>query len=91
MMLKTSSRKINPFWGMIKSTCRKNFGIIIVLCIIALLYCPGVYIVNFQSFFEDRLTLQNVDGITPEEFTKTFGSVIAAFAPIFVMIFKPID
>ena len=88
MMLKTSSRKINPFWGMIKSTCRKNFGIIIVLCIIALLYCPGVYIVNFQSFFEDRVTLQNVDGITPEEFTKTFGSVIAAFAPIFVMIFN---
>ncbi|MBQ8741217.1 MAG: hypothetical protein IJY79_06680 [Clostridia bacterium] len=46
MMLKTSSRKLNPFWNMVLFTIRKNFGIIVVLCIAALLYCPGSFLVN---------------------------------------------
>lgn len=46
MMLKTSSRKLNPFSQMIGFTLRKSFGIIVVLCIAALLYCPGSFLVN---------------------------------------------
>ena len=46
MMLKTSSLKLNPFWNMVLFTIRKNFGIIVVLCIAALLYCPGSFLVN---------------------------------------------
>lgn len=88
MMLKTSSRKINPFFGMIKSTLRKNFGIIIVLCIMALLFCPGVYIVNFDSYLAHRYTQINTAGTTPVDFSETFGIIITIFAPLFVILFN---
>ncbi len=88
MMLKTSSRKINPFFGMIKSNLRKNFGIVIVLCIIALLFCPGVYLVNLDSFFANRYTQARAWGATPSNFSETFGIIIAIFAPLFVILFN---
>lgn len=50
MMLKTSSRKLNPFGKMIGFTLRKNTGIIVIICILALLYCPGSYIVNYEDY-----------------------------------------
>lgn len=49
MMLKTSSRKLNPCKNMIGFTLRKSIGFIIILCIAALLYCPGGFIVNFED------------------------------------------
>lgn len=49
MMLKTSSRKLNPCTNMIGFTLRKSIGFIIILCIAALLYCPGSFIVNFED------------------------------------------
>ena len=51
MMLKTSSRKVNPFLGMLKFTLAKNLGIIILVTIAALLYCPGHYLTNFEYYY----------------------------------------
>ena len=47
MMLKTSSRKLNPCRNMIGFTLRKSIGFIIILCIAALLYCPGGF--NYEK------------------------------------------
>lgn len=52
MMLKTSSRKVNPFIGMLRFTLRKNLGIIILVTIAALLYCPGHYLTDFQYYYD---------------------------------------
>ncbi len=91
MTLKTSSRKINPFWNMIGFTLRKNFGIIIVLCIVGLLFCPGVYFVNFVELFEGRYTPSQPYGETPQDFTEVFGIVISIFVPIFVTVFNYVN
>ena len=47
MMLKTSSRKINPTWGMLAFTLKKNIGILILTVIAGLLYCPCSFMVNY--------------------------------------------
>ena len=52
MMLKTSSRKVNPFLGMLKFTLTKNLGIIIIVTIVALLYCPGHYLTDFEYYYD---------------------------------------
>lgn len=52
MMLKTSSRNVNPFFGMLKFTLRKNLGIIIIVTIAALLYCPGHYLTDYEYYYE---------------------------------------
>ncbi len=88
MMLKTSSRKLNPFGNMIGFTTRKNFGIIIVLCILALLYCPGSYIVNFETMYANRYTAIQINGTSAAEYTKYFGTVVMISAPLFVLLFN---
>lgn len=87
MTLKTSSRKLNPFFRMFGVTLRKNFGIIVVLCILALLYCPGSYLVNYRAM----LSAASSHGSEPYQYTKTFGAVIEVFAPIFVVLFNFIN
>lgn len=53
MMLKTSSRNLNPAWGMFKTTLRKNLGLIILLSVGVLLYCPGYFFTSLgKSMFE---------------------------------------
>lgn len=59
MMLRTSSRNINPFFKMIKFTLRKNLGIIILLIISALLYCPGHYLISFEQYKTSYGTVGN--------------------------------
>ncbi|MEE0809038.1 MAG: hypothetical protein U0L84_06765, partial [Acutalibacteraceae bacterium] len=61
MMLKTSSREINPFFGMFKSTLRKNLGIIIIVTIAALLYCPGHFLTDMEYYME-RINNSNYSG-----------------------------
>ncbi|MBR5472564.1 MAG: hypothetical protein IKU82_01095 [Clostridia bacterium] len=86
MTLKTSSRKLNPFFKMLMFTLRKNFGIIIVLSILALLYCPGSYLANYGAMASSVSS-----GVKPYEFTQTFCAVISVFAPIFVVLFNFIN
>ena len=79
MMLKTSSRKLNPFWNMIGFTLRKNIGIIVILCIAALLYCPGSFIIN-----EDYII--SAENSYRDYITENFAynvTVISAIAAVF--------
>lgn len=41
MMLKTSSNKLNPAFRLFAFTLRKNIGLLILICIVSLLFCPG--------------------------------------------------
>ena len=87
MMLKTSSRKINPFWNMIGFTLRKNLGIIIVLCIAALLLCPVSYLVNFDDLY---VTYGNRSQLT-ESVLIDFASPVTIIAAIVVVGFNIIN
>ncbi len=53
MMLKTSSRKINPFFGMFKTTFSKNAGLIILLSVGVLLLCPGYLVTLLNGNYTD--------------------------------------
>lgn len=46
MMLKTSSNKLNPAFRLFAFTLRKNVGLLILICIVSLLFCPG-YVLKF--------------------------------------------
>lgn len=81
MMLKTSSRKINPFFGMLSFTVRKNFGITVILCIISLLYCPGNLLIELAEVNYD-FSFFNMDYI------EHFAFVVSAFAGAAVVIFN---
>ncbi len=50
MTLKTSYRNINPAFGMFKSTLRKNAGLIILMCVGVLIYCPGYFIADIVRY-----------------------------------------
>lgn len=85
MMLKTSSRKINPFWNMIGFTIRKNIGIIIVLCIAAAVYFPGSFIVDYENLL---LSAQNHEKIYLLE---NFGNALTVFAAIVCVLFNMLN
>ncbi len=85
MMLKTSSRKINPFWNMIGFTLRKNIGIIIVLCIAALLYYPGSFIVNYEDL------LVSVQNNHNNYLLEDFGNAVTILSAITAVFFNMIN
>ena len=85
MTLKTSSRKINPFWNMIGFTLRKNIGIIIVLCIAALLYCPGSYIINYEDL------LVSVQNNRNNYLLENFGVAVTVFSTIIAVFFNMLN
>ncbi len=82
MTLKTSSRSINPFWKMLGFTLRKNLGIIVVLCVAALMYCPGSFV---------SVILDTVPGVDSVDHTQIFAIVIALFAGAVVVGFNIIN
>ena len=80
MMLKTSSRKINPFGRMLKFSLIKNIGIIIVLCIGVLVYCPGSILVNLEpTDYYKSYMLDNV------------ASFITVFAALTAVLFNALN
>ncbi len=85
MTLKTSSRKINPFWNMIGFTLRKNIGIIIVLCIAALLYCPGSFIVNYEDL------LVSVQNNRNNYLLENFGNAVTVLSAIVAVLFNMLN
>lgn len=85
MMLKTSSRKINPFWNMIGFTTRKNIGIIIVLCIASLIYYPGSFIVEYENILVS--TENNVNNYLIEN----FGVAVTVFSAIIAVLFNMLN
>lgn len=85
MTLKTSSRKINPFWNMIGFTLRKNIGIIIVLCIAALLYCPGSYIINYEDL------LVSVQNNRNNYLLENFGNIVTVLSAIIAVLFNMLN
>ncbi len=85
MTLKTSSRKINPFWNMIGLTLRKNLGIIIVLCIAALLYYPGSFIVNYEDL------LVSVENNRNNYLLENFGNAVTVFAALIAILFNMLN
>lgn len=87
MMLKTSSRKINPFCNMLKFTVKKNIGITVILCIAVLLYCPGTYLVNFSEFKQSYYN----NYIVNEDLLRNFAYIIAVASGIAVVIFNTIN
>ncbi|MDO4608097.1 MAG: hypothetical protein Q4B40_02760 [Clostridia bacterium] len=82
MTLKTSSRSINPFWRMFSFTLRKNLGVIIVLCIAALMYCPGSFLsVIYNANMRDDFT----------DYTTIFATMVAVIAGGVAVIFNTIN
>lgn len=88
MTLKTSSRKINPFTNMITFTLRKSIGIIIILCIAALLFCPGSYIKNFDSNYNAYGNLLPENSISMID---GFANFLSVFAVIITIGFNVIN
>ncbi len=82
MTLKTSSRSINPFWRMFGFTLRKNLGVIIVLCVAALMYCPG----SFVSVIFNASLRYDFD-----DYTTIFASMVAVIAGGVAVIFNTIN
>lgn len=87
MMLKTSSREINPFWGMLKFTLRKNLGIIIIVTIAALLYCPGHFLTDFE-YYIGRINNGNYSGY---DMLQDFMYIVSVVAGILVTFFNFIN
>ncbi len=85
MTLKTSSRKINPFWNMICFTLRKNLGIIIVLCIAALVYYPGTFIINYETL------LTRVENSSDSYMVSDFGVAVTFFSAIIAVLFNMLN
>lgn len=85
MTLKTSSRKINPFWNMLLFTTRKNLGIIVVLCIASLLYYPGSFVVNYKNLL---VTAQNY---STSYVLKEFGVAITIISSIVAVLFNMLN
>ncbi len=85
MMLKTSSRKINPFWNMIGFTLHKNLGIVVVLCIASLLYYPGTFIVNYENILVS--TENNINNYLLEN----FAVAVTVFSTITAVLFNMLN
>ena len=85
MMLKTSSRKINPFWNMTGFTTRKNLGIIVVLCIASLIYYPGTFIVDYENL------IVRAENSVNNYLLESFASAIAVLAAIVAVLFNTIN
>ncbi len=85
MTLKTSSRKMNPLWNMIGFTIRKNLGIIIVLCIAALVYYPGTFIINYEDLFT------RVENSTRSYMIEDFGNIITVLSTIVAVLFNMLN
>ncbi len=85
MMLKTSSRKINPFCNMLWFTIRKNLGIIVVLCIASLLYYPGTFIVNYENLLVSAENNHN------NYLLENFGNAITIFSSSIVVLFNMLN
>lgn len=60
MMLKTSSNKLNPAFRLFSFTLRKNVGLLILVCIVALLFCPG-YLLTYMTSHIEIFTENNPD------------------------------
>ncbi len=71
MTLRVSKNKINPTFGLFKSTVLKNSGIIILLVIAMLIFCPGVFLASLQDRALDPEDFVNQ---TPEYLDILFGS-----------------
>ena len=71
MTLRVSKNKINPTFGLFKSTVLKNSGIIILLVIAMLIFCPGVFLASLQDRALDPKDFVNQ---TPEYLDILFGS-----------------
>lgn len=82
MTLKISSRSISPFWRMFAFTLRKNLGVIIVLCIAALMYCPGSFI---------SVILNTMVGVNSVDYTQIFATTIAVLAGGVTVLFNVIN
>ena len=82
MMLKTSYRKINPFLKMITFTNRKNLGIIIVLCIAALIYFPGTFIVDYENLIVSAQNNSN------NYLLENFGIVLSVCSAVIAVLFN---
>lgn len=84
MMLKTSSRKLNPCRNMIGFTLRKSIGFIIILCIAALLYCPGGFIVNFEDLKAAYRSNNN-------KLVENFAYLVTVMSAIIAILFNAIN
>lgn len=92
MMLKTSSRKLNPCRNMIGFTLRKSIGFIIILCIAALLYCPGSFIVNFEDLkaanIEDLLSAYRSNN---NQLVENLAYLVTVMSAIIAILFNAIN
>lgn len=86
MTLRTSSHKTNAFGKMICFTLRKSIGIIIVVSIAALLYCPGSFIVKLED-------MRRSIGITAngDDFLNVFAFFVTGITALFVTVLNVIN
>lgn len=84
MTLKTSSRSISPFWRMFAFTLRKNLGIVILLCVASLMFCPGGFLSVIESAENSYNTIHN-------DRTGDFAAVIVLFGGLAVVVFNIVN
>ena len=53
MTLKTSCNKLDPALKLFLFTLRKNWGLLVLICILAALFCPGYLLTSVTSQIED--------------------------------------
>lgn len=70
MTLKASKNKLNPAVGLLGFTISKNIGIIILMVIGILIFCPGLLLATFQNV---TFKQQNFDAGRPEYLNMVFG------------------
>ena len=82
MTLRASRNKLNPAFGLFKSTLSKNTGIIVLMVVAMLIFCPGFFLAAFQNVvFKPENFNQNY----PEYLSVLFGAC-GVLSAIFVTI-----
>ena len=68
MTLRASKHKLNPTFGLVRSTLYKNSGIIILMCIAMLIFCPGFFLAILHN-----TTFRKTDYTSPDMLDLLYG------------------
>lgn len=85
MTLKTSSNKLNPAINMLRHTFSKNKGLLILLSVAMLIYCPGFVLMRITEYIENDIWVDFYD------FLSGFSLTVTIIAGICVVFFNLIN
>ena len=81
MTLRASRIKLSPTLGLLRSTLSKNIGVIVLLIIVMLIFCPGILLAGLSTVNHFRAQ----DYTSPETLNLLF-SVTSVFSCIFICL-----